>query len=358
MIDLAASPNLMPLISPFGPDMGTDDFKGYVSPKRKTEMFDPIPPGSVGRNMAISFLKEHAEDIVSYCYSKAKGIYDINDLVDDFLDFAAERPVDAFEIIYDFIVPNDTKIQWIKDYLFAKPRIVNIIGERGSGKNVTTYQIFEWSLEYGLRPYIVGVSQEHHEKVRIVSDLFEPGPLSVISIDELAIFYNSRTRGQTETEDTTSFAVARHHLKWVISAVQVSSTGDVNFLKFCDMLIMKRMSLFSTSLERDAITELVPDYFVPKDQQTAFFMCPEFRCPVQLGLPEMWDEKFSVPFSVLDKNKKDDYIVELFRTNMRPEMIVKALAARAVRCSESDVYDILCDRGEITEDERKKRGKK
>ncbi len=360
MIDLAAVDSVQ-FISPFGQDANftaEDVPTGYVPPKKKSLMYEPVAPGSVGKYEALSFLEQHSLDIVSYLQSKAEGTYNIRHLTKQFTEFANENPIDAFEIIYDYIVPNDVKIEWVKEYLFSAPRIVNIIGERGSGKNVTTYQLFEWSKECGLRPYIVGVNQKHHPDVQITSDLFEPGPGSIISIDELAIFYNSRTRGDTETEDTSSFAVARHHLKWIVSAVQVSSTGDVNFLKFCDMLIMKRMSLFSTSLERDAITELVPSYFVPNDQQTAFFMCPKFRCTVKLELPEMWDEEYSVPFTVLDKDKKDDYIAELFLSGTRPDMIVKTLKARAVRCTESDVYDVLLQRGIITEDERKKKGKR
>ena len=356
MIDLATMQSAE-LISPFGPET-EEKLPGYNPPKRDILMYEPVTPGSVGRYEAISFLKQHAADIVNYCYSKSEGIYNIKDLVSDFTEFAKENPTDAFEIIYDFIVPNDVKIQWIKDYLFRKPRITNVIGERGAGKNVKIYELFEWALEYGLKPCILGVEQKHHPSVKIVSDLFEPEPLSVISIDELAIFYNSRSRGQSETEDTTSFAVARHHLKWIISAVQVSSTGDVNFLKFCDMLIMKRMSLFSTQLERDAIMELVPSYFIPTDQQTAFYMCPEFRCTAKTGLPEMWDEAYSTPFTVLDKDKKGDYIELLFENGTKPDMILKTLLARAVRCTKAEIYEILHERGKISEEERKRESKK
>jgi len=328
----------------------------WKPPEREILMYEPISPGTMSPVSALAFLRQHAYDIRSYCIANATyGVYDVDYLVEDFIKFALENPVAAFEIIYDFIVPNDVKIQWIRDYIFRKPRIINIIGERGSGKNVMTYQLFEWALKYGLIPYIIGAQQESDEKVKIASDLFDVPSGTFSSIDELAIFYNSRSRGQSETEDTTSFAVARHHLKWIVSAVQISSTGDVNFLKFCDMLIMKQMSLFSLSLERDAIMELVPPYFIPKGQKKAFFMCPDFRCTAELDLPAMWKEGYSTPFSILDKDKKDDFIVELFESGTRPEMISKTLTARSVRCTEKDVLEVLANRGLIEQDEKKRK---
>jgi hypothetical protein len=358
MIDI--TPAMMDLISPFDFEKktNTEEILNWKPPKTESLMFEPIAPGTMLPALALAYLRQHKHDILSYCLANAPyGVYDIDYLVEDFAKFALVNPVAAFEIIYDFIVPNDVKIQWIKDYLFKKPRIINIIGERGSGKNVMTYQLFEWAIEYGLTPYIIGAYQLAHKDVKISSDLFDVPAKTFSSIDELAIFYNSRTRGQSETEDTTSFAVARHHLKWVVSAVQISSTGDVNFLKFCDMLIMKQMSLFSLSLERDAIMELVPSYFIPKGQKKAFFMCPDFRCTAELDLPKMWDESYSVPFSILDKDKKEDFIKDLFSSGTRPDMIAKTLTARSVRCSEAEVIEILKKNEMITEDEGKKRKK-
>ncbi|MDY0292551.1 MAG: hypothetical protein RBR02_09485 [Desulfuromonadaceae bacterium] len=341
MIEL--SPQFIELLSPFDMVPKTEEILAWKSPiEQEPLMYDPIPPGSMSPISALAFLRQNKYVIRSYCMAKApNSVYDIHYLVEDFIKFALENPVAAFEIIYDFLVPNEIKIQWIKDYLFKKPRIINIIGERGSGKNVMTYQLFEWAMEYGLLPYIIGASQKAHESVNIASDLFDVPCRTISSIDELAIFYNSRTRESSATEDTTSFAVARHHLKWIVSAVQISSTGDINFLKFCDMLIMKSMSLFSLSLERDAIMELVPNYFIPKDQKTAFFMCPDFRCTVELGLPKMWNESYSIPFSILDKNKKEQVICDMLNSGTRPDMIAKTLVARSVRCTEKEVIEIL-----------------
>ncbi|WNY25161.1 hypothetical protein [Methanolapillus millepedarum] len=103
-------------------------------------MYYPIPPGSMSEASAIEFLKNHTNDVLLFCRKRAPpGVHDVMLLVKDFLKFAKEKPVDAFEIIYDFIVPNEIKIGWIKKYLFAKPRVINIIGERDSGKNAIVY---------------------------------------------------------------------------------------------------------------------------------------------------------------------------------------------------------------------------
>ncbi|WNY25160.1 hypothetical protein [Methanolapillus millepedarum] len=208
--------------------------------------------------------------------------------------------------------------------------------------------MFEWGLEKGLRPTIVGVKQAAHECVNFVADLFDVPPKSFVSLDELMLFYNARnSRGQSTIEDTSSLAVARHHERWVCTSVQVSSTGDLNFIKMCDLLIVKMLSLFSRSVERDSVTEMVPEYFVPKDKKTSFFMCSEFRCTVQLCLSKLWSEKYSTPFKILDKNTKEEAILKMFEDGSSPSWISDTIVAQSVRCTEAEVYEILERNGKI-----------
>jgi hypothetical protein len=269
------------------------------------------------------------------------------------MDFAAEHPVEAYEIIYDFMVPNDVKLGWVYDYVFETPRLMYTSGKRGGGKNYTSFVLMEQAIKRELTANIIGMPQKAHSFINVISDLFEAEPRSFNVLDEVGITHSSRERDSDVTEDTLSLAVARHHDKWVNVMSQVTSMGDINFMKLCDVFIMKEVSMFGLVYERDSIVDSVPEYFVPQEKKMTFVMTDDFRCTVEFPKSDLWSEEYSKPFSVLDKELKVPTILELYDAGVRISMISKLLAARSIRCSKDEVLEELV-KAERIEDKKKR----
>lgn len=304
-------------------------------------LYYPLKPGRTSIKSAKDYLRRHKPTIIHFCSIHQPSLYNVHNLIGDFMDFAAEDPVSAYEIIYDFTVPNEVKLKWIFDYIFKEPRLIYTTGKRGGGKNHVNYSLMDEAQHRGLKTNIIGMMQKAHPTISVLSDLLDAGPGTFNMLDEVGITHGSRDRDADVTEDTVTLAVARHHNKWVNAISQVSSMGDVNFMKLADVLIMKEMSMFGLAYERDSIADQVPSYFVPKEKTTTFVMTDDFRCTVHFPTSSLWSEEFSKPFSILDKSEKVPTIIEMYQAGTRPSMIAKYLVARSIRCSKKEVEEVL-----------------
>lgn len=317
-------------------------------------MFYPqLKPGQTSKTSAKDYLRRHRQTIYHFCTFHQPPLYNIHNVVGDFLDFADEHPVEACEIIYDFSVPNKVKREWVYGYMFKEPRLIYTAGKRGGGKNHVTYSNMTEAQKRGLTTNIVGMAQKAHPTINVISDLFDADEGSFNVLDEVGITHSARERDSEVTEDTVSLAVARHHGKWVNAISQTTSMGDVNFIRLADILILKEMSMFGLAYERDSIADQVPSYFVPKEKTTTFVMTDDFRCTVQFEPSPLWSEEFSKPYSILPKEEKVPTILELFEAGTRPSMIAKFLSARSIRSSKADVMDVLMKEGKIQKEVKK-----
>jgi len=319
-------------------------------------MYYPLKPGQTSEKTARDFLRRHSKLIIHFCSFHQLPLYSIHTLVWGFLDFVDSNPVAAYEIIYDFMVPNHVKLAWVYDYIFKTPRLMYTAGRRGGGKNHLNYSLMDAAVDRGLDANIIGMPQAVAPGINVIPDLLDAKPMSFNVLDEVGITHSARDRDNDVTEDTLVLAVARHHDKWVNVMSQVTSMGDVNFMKLCDVFLMKEVSMFGLAYERDSIADQVPSYFVPKQKKTTFVMTDDFRCTVEFPTSDLWSDAYSKPFAPLDKALKAPTILELYDAGVRISMIHKFLVARSVRCTKDDVLDELV-KAERIEDKKTKKAR-
>jgi hypothetical protein len=304
-------------------------------------MFQPIKPGTLTERYAQEWLRIHRPHVKRFIHSRY-----IMGTMGDFEDLKADSPSLAVELVYDSIVPNDVKKNWVKDFLSSGSNIIMVLGDKDEGKNALAYLLLEWYYDMGIQPYIIGAPQKKPDEFERVYGVFDSPPGSVLFIDELGQLFNARDSGKGEQKDSVStFNTIRHQDKSAVVLTQLSALGDVNFLRLADMIVLKPMSLFGMHLERDVVTKAVSPDFLPMDKTTAHFFSKQFRFNLNVGLSRFWKEEYSTPFKQLTHEEALEFACELYNDGLEYQTIVDELKRHAYRTTKEGVENMLQECG-------------
>lgn len=299
--------------------------------------FDPVVPSLVPYQVARSWLEinlHHVREFVRDYYGNSWA--DIKDFA-----FQVDGPQEAYHIVADWLAPNDMKLQWTLYEFFRKPRIALIVGDRGAGKTAFAHRMMEFALERGLTPYFMGALPEVPPGFRWVVDLLDVPPDSIVFVDELTLWYNSR-QGNTSKErvqDLFSLPISRQNNVWYLVGLQSSAMADVNFPRLADVVIWKTVNPLALRLDRGAVVKQVNEFLIPRIPEKTYFAFNDRACTVEVGLSSTWKEDYSFPY----RKPKDvvAYVSWLNFAGVPVEKITKELNFRLVRVDDKDVREML-----------------
>ena len=286
-----------------------------------------VEPGSMTPEQSRIWLRMHTADIIRYLHQKY-----MMGISDKFMRFMKGDPCLAHELINDFLLPNDYKIAHIKEYISEGSKIVVIEGDRGEGKTTAGHSFAEWFMESGRQAYWVGAPQELPDQIIRVSDPFDVPAGGGAWTDEIGQKYSARLSGSDENvDDTKVLLTLRHTGRSSFYMTQLSSMTDVNFTRLADALVFKPLSLFGKTLEREEIGKAVPDEFLPNSREYTHFYCKKFRTTFRHPLGDLWDERYSTPFSQITEHTVVDFVSLLLDDGFNAVQITQELKMRSYR---------------------------
>lgn len=296
-----------------------------------------VKPGSTTPEQSRIWLRMHTPDIIRYLHSKY-----FNGISDKFMAFVKSDPCLTHELINDFLLPNDYKIAQIKKYISEGSKIIVIEGDRGQGKTTAAHSFAEWFRGSGRPVFWIGAPQELPDEFTRVADPFDVPAGGGAFTDEIGQKYSARnSSSEANKDDTEVLLTLRHTGRTAFYMTQLSSLADLNFTRLADALVFKPLSLFGKVLEREEIGNAVPDEFLPSSKEYTHFYCSEFRTTFRQSLGELWDEKYSTPFSQITDDTVVDFVSLMLDDGSSAEQITHELKMRSYRIDVKTVEKMI-----------------
>ncbi|NPE27628.1 hypothetical protein HNV12_06510 [Methanococcoides sp. SA1] len=299
--------------------------------------YEPLRPGMTGQSVAGTWLEKSIPVVRQFLHDRDRNL--------SISDFGRSLNGDltlGYEVVYDYTVPNHVKREWIREWLTDGSNIISLIGKRGGGKTGTAFAILEMFMQAGFKVCIVGPPQAVPPGIERFSKLSDVPPGYVVFIDEIGIRFNSRQSGsKDQIADLSLLPTLRHTDRTLLVAAQLAALGDVNFSRLSDMYIVKPMGLFSASMDRDVISQYIPEMFMPVTREVSHVFCNEFRCNIEFGLPSFWEPVYSTPYTILDPDQVIDYIVELVGDDFEVSNIINEVWLRSNNMKRSEIQDLI-----------------
>jgi hypothetical protein len=256
------------------------------------------------------------------------------------MELARADPCLTHEIIADWLLPDEFKVEMVKKFITEGSTIGLFEGDRGEGKTYTAHSFAEMMLEAGRRPYWVGPPQALPDDFGRVIDPYDVPQGGVAVTDEAAIKYSARRSG-SNIDDLQILLTLRHTNRSSIFMSQLSSLADVNLPRMANYFVFKPLSLLGRKLERDVIGSVVPEEFVPRDKYYTHFFCKSFRTTFRQPQAKRWKEDFSYPFAQVTEENVHAFVTDLLTDGFTPDGMIQELKARSYRIDKNKLKEII-----------------
>lgn len=185
--------------------------------------------------------------------------------------------------------------------IYIKPRIVIILGKRGSGKTSLAFRILEnVNAMTDRKCYALNFPKNLPDWITHISTFEEAHNNSVVFVDESTLNIPAQ-QGKKKIKYLLSLmAIARHKDVSLVFVNQHSSTMDLNVIRQADILVLKQPSLMQKETERPAIKKLldkVDNKFNMECPEKHFFVISDdFEGMMQFEMPSFWSTQISKAF--------------------------------------------------------------
>lgn len=196
---------------------------------------------------------------------------------------------------------DNVELNLLKDKLMNQSNIIIVLGARGSGKTATGLRLLEDLRNATGKPtYLIGFP----EKVKgfISKDtIHNIKHDSLVAIDEAGHKFSARSSMSSANKDITDMInTARHNSLTLIFISQNSTNIDVNIIRQCDILLLKRPSLLQEYFERSVIKKLYqqvkPMFDVKGYKKLVYIFSDQYVGMMETELPTFWNEDISTAY--------------------------------------------------------------
>lgn len=182
--------------------------------------------------------------------------------------------------------------------IYIKPRIVIILGKRGSGKTSLAFRILENVNAMTERKcYALNFPKTLPEWITHISTFEEAENNSVVFVDESTLNIPAAQGRKKIAYLLGLMAIARHKDVSLIFVNQHSSTMDLNVIRQADILVLKQPSLMQKETERPAVRKLldkVNNRFKMECPEKHFFViADDFEGMMVFEMPSFWSNEIS-----------------------------------------------------------------
>jgi hypothetical protein len=154
---------------------------------------------------------------------------------------------------------NEPDIRWLD--LIVPPKIVLLLGGRGSGKTALGFRLLE-IFRYKLMPYVIGLpSQCAHllpDWIGFKESLQGVPSDSISLVDEAYLSNHARDWAKTESRDLCELLnLSRHQGKTIIFIAQQGRQINLDIASSADVIVLKNPGMLQAKFERPALRQMV-----------------------------------------------------------------------------------------------------
>ena len=154
---------------------------------------------------------------------------------------------------------NESDIRWLD--LIVPPKIVLLLGGRGSGKTALGFRLLEL-FRYKLTPYIIGLpSQCTHllpDWIGIEERLEDVPSGSISLVDEAYLSNHARDWTKAESRDLCQLLnLSRQQGKTIIFIAQQGRQINLDIASSADVIVLKNPGMLQAEFERPALRQMV-----------------------------------------------------------------------------------------------------
>ncbi len=191
-----------------------------------------------------------------------------------------------------------------EELLNSDSKIGLILGARGKGKTALGLKLVE-NLATKTRKnfYCMGFSNEKMPSwIQDVEDIKYIKNNSIVIIDEGGMMLSSRNSMSKANKLLSNLIfIARHKNLTILFVAQNSANLEINIIRQCDFIVLKKASLLQQNLERKIIQRFYENCFddfkiFKSIIGTAYIYSDEFIGFVNNPLPSFWKENISKSF--------------------------------------------------------------
>ena len=264
---------------------GTRDFRNFNLVAKDVQR---------GKGYYLDWLSSHQTEIKQYLDEKHDKA-DHSGIIEAFL----LEPSIGYMTIRDFMIENSEKLDIVLSVCTKLGNVCYVLGKKGGGKSVLAAFIAETIHERYPEINICYVSL-HDISIpsfaMLYDDIQDTPANSFNVIDELSLLANARRSVSNENiQFVEALPVVRHSQKVVFGISQSSAIADVNLVRLCDALFIKKLSLFQKDTERSIIQHVVR-YMEPRKVSDTFFTSYAYTGTFVNPLPKCWSDNLSRGF--------------------------------------------------------------
>ena len=263
-------------------------------------------------------------------------------------------PLLAKEIIKNYDTPLQFRNKKFFDAFLSKPNVLTIIGKRGTGKTVLSFDIAEKAKKQKpeLNLFVWGMSYEEVEGLpeyyTPTMDAHSMPQNSLLIFDEAAVHVNARRAMSKENVSAAQLlAIARHKNFWFIYSSQLSTAIDKQIWEHSDFLVFKPLMFGEISGSDNSrtqkgfmqyITALYPN---EKNKRECLVFTGEEWIKFENDKPKWWNENLSKTYQQISQDKAILLVKEWSKKNLTPKDISKELKLRGIQMIPEEVAWIL-----------------
>jgi len=182
--------------------------------------------------------------------------------------------------------------------IYLKPRIIIILGKRGSGKTSLAFRILENVNAMTERKcYALNFPKTLPDWITHISTFEEAQNNSVVFVDESTLNIPAQQGKKKIRYLLGLMAIARHKDVSLVFVNQHSSTMDLNVIRQADILVLKQPSLMQKETERPAIRKLLDKvdnkYRMECPERHFFVIADDFEGMMVFDMPSFWSNEIS-----------------------------------------------------------------
>ena len=182
--------------------------------------------------------------------------------------------------------------------IYHKPRIIIILGKRGSGKTSLAFRILEnVNANTDRKCYALNFPRTLPNWITHITTFEEAENNSVVFVDESTLNIPAQQGKKKIRYLLGLMAIARHKDVSLVFVNQHSSTMDLNVIRQADILVLKQPSLMQKETERPAVKKLlekVEGKFKMECPEKFFFViADDFQGMMNFDMPSFWSNDIS-----------------------------------------------------------------